>query len=1119
MAKNGRYTKRDRSLKFLLEMDPDFEGWRGLAVEWLTTQQYANVYLGYLTDFFSEFLHKYKLDKNPIALFDANIKLPSIWDALKLGQLTQKSAKKKHDVISDFMEWVLQSKLIETSDKKDSGTKEVLKNPFPRLQKKNIGIDGKKIFDPNFMFLLKLDPAFEGWQILASRWYEEDGKKKSKSAIGVIGGFLIDYIHGHNLDKRPELFFNTNVELPDLWHAINLDQLLESSAKNKHDTISDFLDWVLKSKLLKNAINENLTTLEKFKNPFPRLQLKKSGKTSDIAFSYVVRIDENMSHWVNLAAEWLGGQIRGVPSSRAAIDKFLVQYIIGQNLSKNPIEFLSRRTPKPIFLDVLVKNKKKGETGTHSKPDIVHNNCIADFIDWVLLDKLSSEDDHGYPTISNELHNPIVRMSKTGLNVLTESTKSSLSIRFIKELRTMLAEGPNFSDWAWAQQAMEGGTAGGDWFMVNPKLIDANDPDCVWRERKSTKYEQKILQFPPLVTELWSPVRAVAIYLKLELPLRTFQVRMLDSGEADTWRYIHNSQGGNFLLNGSPLSRGTVKRPYQQGVFYRNANETGAGLFINTNKTADINRPENAKGYVIPWSYDPVLYWLSKLRQWQERYNPLDAPMDWGSLEHKHFGYTKPHPQVLASRGSACFLFRDAAANGVDKYKPIPEQPLVKLWYKLLYKLEQRCATRGERLDDETPIQFVGSDSAHKTHFPLHALRVSLISYLVLDLRLPIQVVSKLIAGHANIIMTLYYTKFGHAYMKEVLNEAERNILGAEEASHRRYLIDAAMDQASERFASISPDGFLAASNQKSAAAFVFEDKGICPVGGSMCNVGGEKANNRATDQLYLPVIGYPHERNCVRCRFFLSGPAFLPGLQAHFNSISYEAHERSVRYNELSGEVISLENLRANCENSGQLFTKSKELERLSHRYEAEAESLGKIVNDLQATHHLIARSLEIINIKDNEGVQLVGVGEMADIKIGFIETSSALHHLEVICENAVIYPEIDARKPVLQRSQLLDCMLELNKMPPIFFRLTHEQQLQAGNAVMKLIQARAGSLKGALEYAEGRRKLEELGLADEAWNVIAMNAVGIPVSQIADTAQVNYMLNRPHGDHDASR
>jgi hypothetical protein len=97
------------------------------------------------------------------------------------------------------------------------------------------------------------------------------------------------------------------------------------------------------------------------------------------------------------------------------------------------------------------------------------------------------------------------------------------------------------------------------------------------------------------------------------------------------------------------------------------ANEKEAGFYINTNKTADIDKAENDKGYVIPWAHDEVLYWLEKLRNWQERYNPIAAPTPWTELEEKHFGSTPPHTEVLAQRGSACFLFRDPTDDEKDK--------------------------------------------------------------------------------------------------------------------------------------------------------------------------------------------------------------------------------------------------------------------------------------------------------------------------------------------------------------------------------------------------------------------------------------------------------------------
>ena len=968
-------------------------------------------------------------------------------------------------------------------------------------------------FDPEFRFLLAIDPAFEGWRALAAEWYPSQTATSNKATA--LNAFFIRYLHAQSLDKHPAALFDASTPLPDLWKTLEMNRQTEGEGKKQHDTISDFLDWVLRSKLAQPDADGRKLVPVHLRNPLPRLQVKRTGKESDISFSHVLVIDPRMVHWQELAAQWLGGQKSNVASRRHALDKFLVQYILECDLQRHPLELLKRSTPKPSFSDTILKAKKRGTIGSLSAADIESNNFVADFIDWVLVEQLFAEDDNGHRLVPHELHNPMARMSTSGIVAPTETTKSSLSIRYIKELRGMLAEGAHFRDWKWAQQSMEGGVRGGDWFMVDPQLVNPDDPDCVWRERDTSEYEQGTLKLPRRVTELWSPVRAVALYVKLELPLRTFQVRMLDSGEADTWRYVHGPQGGSFELNNSPLATGSATRPYQRGVFHRSANETGAGLFVNTNKTADINKAENAKGYVIPWAHEAVLYWLDKLRHWQERYNPIQTPMAWGELESKHFGKTPPHPEVLASRGTACFLFRDAAASGADRQKPLTDLAINRPWYLLLARLEKRCAECRETLDDGTPIQFVEHGTRLNTYYPLHALRVSLISYLVLDLQLPIAVVSKLIAGHARIIMTLYYTKFGHAYMKEVLDLAERNTLAADQASHRRFLMDATIDQVSQRFASVSVDAMRATIGQKSAAGFVFEDKGICPVGGAMCDVGGVQIGADSHNH-FAPVPGYPQERNCVRCRFFLSGPAFLPGLQAHFNTMSYEAHERSERHNDLHEEVTLMENRRADCERDDRLFTQHRELESLSQRYEAEAEAMGKLVNDMQATYHLIGRSLEILKDEQKQGVQLVAVGAMTDIQAGFIETPSELHQIEVLCESAVIHPEIDARKPVLRRAQLLDTMLHFNKMQPVFFLLTPKQQLAAGNAVMQLIQARTGSLKGALDYVEGLRRLRDLGIVDETWDVIAEKVAGTPARQIIEAARKNRTLPEPQGDKD---
>lgn len=47
--------------------------------------------------------------------------------------------------------------------------------------------------------------------------------------------------------------------------------------------------------------------------------------------------------------------------------------------------------------------------------------------------------------------------------------------------------------------------------------------------------------------------------------------------------------------------------------------------------------------------------------------------------------------------------------------------------------------------------------------------------------------------------------------------------------------------------------------------------------------------------------------------------------------------------------------------------------------------------------------------------------------------------------------------------------------------FSLTEEEQLIAGNQFMRLLRNRAGSLKGAIPYAIGRKRLGEIGFENE--------------------------------------
>ena len=90
-------------------------------------------------------------------------------------------------------------------------------------------------------------------------------------------------------------------------------------------------------------------------------------------------------------------------------------------------------------------------------------------------------------------------------------------------------------------------------------------------------------------------------------------------------------------------------------------------------------------------------------------------------------------------------------------------------------------------------------------------------------------------------------------------------------------------------------------------------------------------------------------------------------------------------------------------------------------------------------------------------------------------------MYQLQAICNGAELFPETDASKALLKRSQIIDMTLMFNKKQPVMFTLSEEEQLLAGNQFMRLLIKRAGSLKEAIPYAIGRKKLEEIGIHNE--------------------------------------
>ncbi|WP_242680909.1 gamma-mobile-trio integrase GmtZ [Paraburkholderia hospita] len=813
----------------------------------------------------------------------------------------------------------------------------------------------------------------------------------------------------------------------------------------------------------------------------PASKAKGVTRDTDTTLEWVEREYPQLASWRMLATEWIKGETGGVGKRLMALAAFFERYLVQQGLPLEPAVFLARGTVLPDFYRTACPDSAYG---------IQYNNVIHTFLYFVLLRDFSEPTDDGRPVILAAFCNPVPRLSKTGLPKRDESVYSPLPYGYIDELRQMLATGPHFRDWQWAQSALGGevgqrGRGAPDWFEVSEHQIDRNDPDCVWRERMTGN---------GMRLEMWSPVRWVALLVKLILPLRTFQVRMLDSGEADTWRY----EAGVWTLNSNRLAAGSERRPLQQGVFRRSGQLTGGEalstvLYVNTNKTADIARSGPEKGYVIPWSFSgpvhqSVAYWLEKLRNWQEKYNPISRRTVWMELDGRHL-MAKSEIQ-LAGYPDTCFLFRCPEVRAGERNLPIRRRGLEACWFSLLEALELRLADRAETHPNGTSIRFLPPPeqrraSPLKTLFPLHSLRVSLITALALEGQVPFPILQKLV-GHSRLLMTLYYTKPGATHIRDVLVGAAERLEANKEASIQNFLLDTEHDELLRRAICNSVPSLAATIPQHPATrnpvGWTPMHHGLCLVGGNTseieddgamggCYNGGPNIGSASAPR-HSPVPG--GSRNCVRCRWFVTEPHYLPALTAHFNTLAYhfdEARNACLAHEE---SLHDLKKQKADAEEAGQPFAQLAPYRHAERLWESAMKRFSDLAEDLVACWRLIERCRVALEAPQGDRTRLVAAGTVGDVNIAFEETESELLQLAGVCETVEVYPDLEPGKAVFRRSQLLDAVLYRDDLPPVFMLLSEDEQLRAGNAFLRRLAHQINPTSPALGQREVIRVMD---------------------------------------------
>lgn len=746
----------------------------------------------------------------------------------------------------------------------------------------------------------------------------------------------------------------------------------------------------------------------------------------DDEFRWVLSRDPDLEHWVKLAREHIAANPANWKKRKSTVNQFLTHLLDTPSLPRSLADYFDVRNRPAVLFDVPGNKGRQAMSVVHEfLAEVLHKTCAMG-------------DDNELPVLMPGFAVPLPRPVYKNVNK-GETHRETMPTRLIRQAMAILTE----DDFAW------------------PKAIGRISDSFRWRNPATGEFET-----------VWSPVRTYAVIIKLLLPARTFQVRFLDSGEGDTWRY---GADGRWATNSGPHSP-DGNALVERGVFrkyLRKDGSEGAVFYFNTNKTADID--SDNKGYVMPWEKPDALRIFAAMRDWQEYYNPVGRPTAWANIQELR---AVKHGDDLTRMGSNIFLFRDPCNRHLPDL-PVTDVRLRNLWLKLMDELERRLAKAGETLPNGDPIRIVIARDA-KTNLPssavfdLHTLRVTLITAMYEE-GVPPEYLMKIV-GHASVLMTLYYTKLSVETLSLKLNDALLERQRKAQSEMAGFLQRASREELERAVACRSPVALDALTSGTGTGMLVM-DHGICPVAARRCHEGLSLVDHGSGMTRHLPVPGGPN--NCVRCRFFLSGPAFLFGLEAHVNDLAYRLRKTSHAFEKAQDRFDALSDAYAAALEAGEPFHRQRDLEIAETTFEAATAEVDGIALSLQAAYGLAEQCIRITAQPSNgNGVALVAVGGFDQVK-AVLSEAHEFEQLHRICIGATLFDglNIDWQRPNLERARLFDRILRAAGHEPRFSLLDDDDALNIANAMGQFLYARLDR-DTVHALVDGRTTLRSLGL-----------------------------------------
>ncbi|MDR9763759.1 VPA1269 family protein [Rhizobium redzepovicii] len=586
------------------------------------------------------------------------------------------------------------------------------------------------------------------------------------------------------------------------------------------------------------------------------------------------------------------------------------------------------------------------------------------------------------------------------------------------------------------------------------------------------------LQVNGKLRNVYCPVIPSLFRAMLEIPLRMGQIRRLDSGEGDVkifdgdtlaWRANPGPLAGYWADRAGERADGFQTRGY--AIEIEDEIKPLTGFWINTNKTG--------KPFAVPWHIPNLFKIFWDLRHWQARYNPITAPIG----PEIYLDAPQHYPEATKEEMPEIFPLARLFPN---KFWPTPGRTVTRseldhAWCSLLYEIEKRWNQRHPANRISLVDVHPKANQPYRPKFNIHGLRVRGLTNLRRG-GMPLDLLSKFIAGHASLLMTIYYTE---PHASEVADEVEK---AAARSLAQRDFIDNLrrweVDEARKNTVSVSPNAVPGASASGSHMQFINVAIGVCPFDGTRCDDGGALRRKEEGDGVSKSVYDPVEPRNCVMCRHFISGPPWLNELTEYGTKMCARRRDlarEEARLNKIAGQLEEARDLGALSAAAfdNQWDDHSAEMQKVKNEQEM-------VENSIFNVELLCDASVKLLDQHPNHDAGIMLVANTRSSIVGYKEVSEFEQAVRITAAGRVHRVLGDERIEARRDEWIAQMLFHSGVTPPqLMTHVSPELRRRALDQYALYVNAKipANEINGLID---GTLRLRDLGIEDQVRSLI---------------------------------